>query len=91
MGGRTPQKRDVLLAVALGSRRRMERRVRSDRRSGIERRTRSVEVAEERRSGTERRQLARCEADHDEGPTRLQKARTVLTRRRSGLSEGSGR
>ena len=86
MGSQLPPRRDVLLALALGSRRRTERRVLPDRRSGIERRTRSVETGVERRSGAERRQLVRRQDDRDEGATLLQKARTRLLRRRQSDS-----
>jgi hypothetical protein len=78
MDRQTRQSRDVLLAVALGSRRRAERRVLPDRRSGIERRKKSEEIASEQRVGGERRQAARRRADRDEGSTLLDKARTRL-------------
>jgi predicted nucleic acid-binding Zn ribbon protein len=82
MGGRASS-RDVLLAVALGSRRHdQERRVLPDRRSGIDRRKVSFTVPIERRSGVERRQTIRRKDDVDEGATLLQKARSRLTRRR---------
>lgn len=87
-GGETPGRRDVLLAVALGSRRRVERRVLPDRRSGVERRKRTVEVAAERRSGAERRQGVRRQDDRDEGATLLEKARTRLMRRWRARSDG---
>jgi len=48
-------RRDVLLALALGSPRHKGRRVLSDRRSGIDRRKASFKVPTERRSGVERR------------------------------------
>lgn len=74
---------DVLLALALGSRRgRDERRVLPDRRSGVDRRKVQVEVAVDRRSGADRRQLVRRQTDRDEGATLLQKARARLRRRR---------
>jgi hypothetical protein len=78
MGG---SRRDVLLAVALGSRRqKKERRLLSDRRSGIDRRKVSSTALIERRSGIERRQALRRSVDRDEGATLLEKARTRLTR-----------
>jgi hypothetical protein len=74
--------RDVLLAVALGSRREArERRMLPDRRSGIDRRQARFDVPNERRCGSERRQVVRREIDRDEGPTLLQKARTGLSGR----------
>jgi len=74
--------RDVLLAVALGSRRKtQERRMLPDRRSGVDRRKARVEVPYERRSGSERRQLERRKVDRAEGSTLLQKARTRLSSR----------
>jgi hypothetical protein len=91
MGTGTPPSRDVLLAVALGSRRAAERRVLPDRRSGIERRRRTVEVEPERRLGIERRRVVRRQLDRDEGATLLQKARTRLMRRlRTRSNEGRG-
>lgn len=79
--GRSTAPRDVLLAVALGSRRHQEkRRTLPDRRSGIERRQASLKVPTERRSGAQRRQTIRREDDRDEGATLLQKARSHLTR-----------
>jgi hypothetical protein len=81
MGG---SRRDVLLAVALGSRRqkkeRLEQRLLPDRRSGIDRRKVSSTALTERRSGIERRQALRRRVDRDEGATLLEKARTRLTR-----------
>jgi hypothetical protein len=59
----------MLLAVALGSRRRDKRRVLPDRRSGIDRRRGSFEVPFERRSGGERRQAIRRKDDRQEGAT----------------------
>ena len=60
-------RRDLLLAVALGSGGpKGERRVLPDRRSRIERRKASLDVATERRSGTERRQLNRRKEERDE-------------------------
>lgn len=82
---RSPSGRDVLLAVALGSRRRDEERRRfPDRRSGVERRRASFEVSSERRSELERRQTVRRKEDLDDGATLLQKARSRLHRRKSG-------
>ena len=73
---------EVLLAVALGSRRKTsERRMLPDRRSGVDRRKRQIAVAYERRSGVERRQVARRKIDHNEGATLLQKARSRLSGR----------
>jgi hypothetical protein len=73
-------RRDLLTALALGSRRETkERRLLPDRRSGIDRRKLSSEVLIERRSGIERRQAVRRSLDRDEGATLLQKARTRLT------------
>jgi hypothetical protein len=70
---------EVLLAVALGSRRkRAERRLLPDRRSGVDRRRIQVDVAQERRLGSERRQIVRRTVDRDEGATLLQKARSRL-------------
>ena len=75
--------RDVLLAVALGSRRRDEERRRfPDRRSGVERRRASVEVSSERRSNLERRQTVRRKEDRDDGATLLQKARSCMPRQK---------
>jgi hypothetical protein len=81
MGG-VNSARDVLLAIALGSRRRsQERRMLPDRRSGIDRRKDRFDVRHERRSGSERRQVERRKVDRDEGPTLLEKARTHLSSR----------
>jgi hypothetical protein len=53
-------RREMFLAVALGSRRkRKERRLLPDRRSGIDRRQGGSPMSIERRSGLERRQLIR--------------------------------
>jgi hypothetical protein len=72
-------RRDVLLAVALGSRRkRNERRLLPDRRSGVDRRKARLDVPYERRSGSERRQTMRRKVDREEGPTLLEKARSRL-------------
>jgi hypothetical protein len=82
---RSTSGRDVLLAVALGARRREEeRRLFPDRRSGVERRQVSFEVSNERRSGLERRQTVRRKEDRDDGATLLQKARSRLPRRMGG-------
>ena len=69
-------RRELLLAVALGSSRKHsgERRLLPDRRSGIDRRSARLEVSEERRSGIERRQRVRRKTDEVEGATLLQKA-----------------
>jgi hypothetical protein len=75
MGGQTSRSREVLLAIALGSRQQQERRLLPDRRSGIERRRMTMEVEAERRSGVERRRFVRRQADQREGATLLQKAR----------------
>lgn len=81
MGG-DASRREVLLAVALGARRkRKERRLLPDRRSGVERRKDRLEVPHERRAGSERRQAARRKVDRDEGATLLQKARSRLSSR----------
>jgi hypothetical protein len=73
-------RREVLLAVALGTRRkRKDRRGLPDRRSGIDRRKDRLPVGEERRSGGERRQVVRRKTDQDEGPTLLEKARNRLS------------
>jgi hypothetical protein len=78
MGG---SRRDVRLALALGSgREKQERRLLPDRRSGIDRRKLSSTIVAERRSGIERRRAIRRRIDRDEGATLLQKARTRLTR-----------
>lgn len=91
MGTGIPRSRDVLLAVGLSSRRQEERRLLPDRRSGIERRKRSLPVEVERRSGVERRQGVRRRADLAEGSTLLEKARNRLMRRpRSGSKEDQG-
>jgi hypothetical protein len=88
--GRSGSRRDVLLAVALSSRRREEeRRMLPDQRSGIERRRVSLKVPTERRAGAERRQLVRRKDDRDEGTTLLQKARSRLTPRPHGRT-GNG-
>jgi hypothetical protein len=89
MGSQASGSRDVLLAVALGSRRRVERRVLPERRSGIDRRKTPLEVAAERRSGIERRQGVRRQADRDEGSTLLDKARTRVVRRCAGSREAN--
>lgn len=92
MGNLPPRGRDVLLALALGSRRRVERRVLPDRRSGIDRRKIQLRVAKERRAA-ERRQVVRRQADEDEGPTLLEKARARTGRprqSRSGEARGDG-
>jgi hypothetical protein len=71
----------MLLAVALGSlRKREERRLLPDCRSGIDRRQARLEVAVERRSTLDRRLLMRRVVDRAEGATLLQKARSRLTR-----------
>ena len=81
VGGEEPRK-DVLLAVALGSRRQdKERRLFPDRRSGIDRRKAGIEVPSERRSGSERREVVRRKADRQEGATLLQKAHSRLSTR----------
>jgi hypothetical protein len=80
--GSDHSRRDLLLAVALGSRRQdKERRVLPDRRSGIDRRKIRLDVETERRSRTERRQAIRRKVDQAEGATLLQKARSRLSRR----------
>lgn len=81
MGGQTSRSREVLLAIALGSRQQQERRLLPDRRSGIERRSMSMEVEAERRSGVERRRSVRRQVDEREGTTLLQKARLRVTGR----------
>ena len=74
-------RRDLLMALALGSRRETtERRLLPDRRSGLDRRKISSTIPIERRSGIERRRTARRRVDRDEGASLLQKARTRLTR-----------
>jgi hypothetical protein len=84
MDGGDASGRDVLLAVALGSRRHgKERRVLPDRRSGIDRRKDSLKVTTERRSGDDRRQNARRKDDREDGVTLLDKARSRLTRWRA--------
>jgi hypothetical protein len=77
---------EVLLAVALGSRRkRTERRMLPDRRSGVDRRQTRLDVDRERRAGIERRDDNRRKVDRDEGATLLQKARSRLSVRRNGV------
>jgi len=78
---------EVLLAVALGSRRkRTERRMLPDRRSGVDRRQTRLGVGRERRAGIERRDEVRRKVDRDEGATLLQKARSRLSvRARNGV------
>jgi hypothetical protein len=89
MGSRKPPDREVLLAVALGSEHRAERRMLPDRRSGVERRKESLDRWEDRRSAIQRRQVIRRQTDRDDGATLLQKARTQLLRwRRGGSREG---
>lgn len=91
--GEDASRREVLLAVALGSRRkRTEQRLLPDRRSGVDRRKARLDVPHERRSGSERRQLVRRKVDRDEGATLLQKARSRLTGnvRRSAETEDLG-
>jgi hypothetical protein len=91
MGGQTSRSKEVLLAIALGSRQQRERRLLPDRRSGIERRTMSMEVEAERRSGVERRLAVRRQGDQQDGATLLQKARLRLTGRfRKEPGEGGG-
>lgn len=71
--------RDVLLAVALGSRGSWEeRRLLPDRRSGTDRRKLAVTVAVERRTGAERRRAIRRERDREDDPTLLENARRRL-------------
>jgi hypothetical protein len=78
MGG-DASRRDQLLALGLAARREgSERRVRLDRRSGVDRRKARIAVSYDRRSGGERRQLVRRKIDQEEGPTLLQKARSRL-------------
>jgi hypothetical protein len=80
---------DVLLAVALGSRRkRTERRMLPDRRSGVDRRQALLAVGRERRAAIERREDIRRQEDRDEGATLLKKARSRLSvrSRRSGAT-----
>ena len=73
-------RREMLLAVALGTRRKgSDRRRLPDRRSGIDRRKARLAVRYERRSGGERRQVVRRKTDRDEGPTLLEKARNRLS------------
>jgi hypothetical protein len=77
--GDDASRKEVLLAIALGARRKKaERRLLPDRRSGVDRRKRSVVVPSERRSGSERRQSVRRKVDRQEGSTLLQKARSRL-------------
>lgn len=84
MGSQKPPDREVLLAVALGSQHRAERRVLPDRRSGVERRKESVDPRVDRRSAIQRRQVIRRQTDREDGATLLQKARTRLMRWRRG-------
>jgi hypothetical protein len=90
MGSQTPPDKEVLLAVALGSRHRTERRMLPDRRSGVERRKKSLDQRVDRRSGIHRRQVIRRQTDRDDGATLLQKARTRLMRWRQGGSKKGG-
>jgi hypothetical protein len=71
-----PRSKEAFLALALGSRR-VERRLLADRTSGIDRRKRPVEVAEERRLTPERRQVVRRQEDRDEGSTLFAKGSDV--------------
>lgn len=81
-------RRDVLLAIALGSRRRKrERRLLPERRSEVDRRQRSITVAVERRSGEDRRQNIRRGGDSKRAATLLQKARSRVAARGSALHE----
>ena len=84
-------RRDVILAVALGSRRRSkdERRVLPDRRGRIDRRNAEFRVSHERRSGSDRRQVVRRKVDRDEGATLMEKARRKLTSRPEGWAKRS--
>jgi hypothetical protein len=86
-------RREQLLALALGSRRkRDERRALPDRRSGLDRRRARLDVPFERRVG-ERRQTVRRKVDQAEGPTLLQKARSRLggrLRRDAGTEDHAG-
>lgn len=67
MGG-DASRREVLLAVALGSRSKWrERRLLPDRRSGVDRRQVALTAPVERRWGLERRQLIRRGVDREEG------------------------
>jgi hypothetical protein len=78
--GEAPSQEDQLLALALSSvPAREERRLRPDRRTGIERRTRSAPVSTDRRSGVDRRQTVRRRTDRDDASTLLGKARARLT------------
>jgi hypothetical protein len=89
MGVQTSRSKEVLLAIALGSRQKQERRLLPDRRSGIERRRMSTDVEAERRSDVERRLAVRRRADQREGATLLQKARFRVTgRSREQLGRG---
>ena len=87
--GSSPE--EVLLAIGLArSGEATERRLRPDRRSGIDRRKARSPVAYERRSGRERRQVVRRKIDQVEGPTLLEKARSRLgrqLRRHSGTDD----
>ena len=93
MSGLTSRSKEVLLAIALGSRQQQERRFLPDRRSGIERRKILMEVEAERRSRVERRLAVRRQADQQEGATLMQKARLRMTgrlRKASGEGRGNG-
>ena len=82
MGDRT-SRREQLLAIGLAvQHKNTERRVRPDRRSGLDRRKARASVQVDRRTGAERRQVVRRTIDRDEGATLLQKARSRLAGRR---------
>lgn len=80
--GEDRSRRELLLAVALGSRRKeTERRVLPDRRSGVDRRKAKLAVVYERRTGIDRRQAMRREIDGSQGGSLLHRARTRLSGR----------
>lgn len=86
-----PSREDLLLAVALGSgRARRDRRVRPDRRSGIDRRRQSLPVETDRRSGADRRDVLRRRSDKTEGATLIEKARARLRDRRQDCAPEPG-
>ena len=88
---RDDSRMEVLLALAIGSRRKgRERRMLPDRRSGVDRRKAHVAVATERRVIGERRRVVRRRVDQDEGATLLQKARSRLSGRSRARGESQG-
>jgi hypothetical protein len=82
MGDDSSSQEEMLLAIALSSpQEQNERRLLPDRRSGVDRRKKRLDVPYERRSSGERRQAVRRKVDLKEGSTLLTKARSRLSGR----------